>query len=89
MMSLSVLLLSPMFRLGSVSVQRGLCPSGSLSRGVSVLCPESLCPGGLCPGGFCQGDPPGRDPLYVEEWVVCIPTGMLSCFTVFFHQKLI
>ena len=33
---------------GEVSVQRGLCPGGPLSRGVSVQ-------GGLCLGGLCSG----------------------------------
>ena len=45
-----------------VSVQEGLCPDRSLSRGVFVqggLCPGGLCgclcPGGLCPEAFCLG----------------------------------
>ena len=60
---------------GWVSVQGalypwGLCPGGSLSRGVSVqgvsvqgvsvqggLCPGGLCPGGSLSWGICQGDP--------------------------------
>ena len=66
MMSLHVWLPGPMFLLG-VSVQGGLCPGCSLSMGVSVK-------EGLCPGGLCQGDP-----LYSEEWVVCI---LLECVLV-------
>ena len=39
--------------------QGGLCPEGSLSRGISVqgdFCLGGLCPGGLCRGGLCLGD---------------------------------
>ena len=42
---------------GGVSVQGGLCPGGSLFRGVSLQ-GRSLSGRGLCPGGgLCQGDP--------------------------------
>ena len=63
---------------GSVSVQRGLCPG-------------ALCPGGLC--SLSRGSLSGRPPR--QRTPVCWrvgsmhPTGMLSSFTVFFHQKLI
>ena len=50
-----------------VSVQGDSVQEGSLSRG-------SLSKAGLYPGGLCQGDP-----LYSNDWVVCV---ILECILV-------
>ena len=69
----------------------GLCPGRDLSRGVSVqrcLCPEGSlsrdpCPGGesvsggLCPGGSLSGRPPATVWLRAGG---THPTGMHSCY---------
>ena len=67
--------------------QGGICPrpsqsGGSLSRG---LCSVVSVQGGFCPGisvqgSLCQGDPPVW--LYADG---THPTGMHSCFRLYFH----
>ena len=68
MMSLPVWLPGPMFLLGGVSVQRGLCLGCvSVHRG--------LCLGGvLCPGDLCLGV------SEIRKVGGTHPTGMLSCY---------